>query len=47
MTLVMTRSFNEWRTIPVEKIRKGDEAQKPLLYQVNYDLLRLHLAGNS
>ncbi|MGH9974794.1 MAG: hypothetical protein ACRD8Z_03020 [Nitrososphaeraceae archaeon] len=46
----MTRSFNEWwSTIPTdlkEKARKGDEARKPLLNQVNYALLHLHLAGN-
>ncbi|MGH9950943.1 MAG: hypothetical protein ACRD5J_04900 [Nitrososphaeraceae archaeon] len=49
-TIVMTRSFNEWwSTIPTdlkEKARKGDEARKPLLNQVNYALLHLHLAGN-
>ncbi|HJT49335.1 MAG TPA: hypothetical protein VJ729_14215 [Nitrososphaeraceae archaeon] len=27
------------------KSRKGDEANKPLLNQVNYVLLHLHLAG--
>jgi hypothetical protein len=27
------------------KTRKGDEANKPLLNQVNYVLLHLHLAG--
>jgi hypothetical protein len=46
----MTRSFNEWwNTIPndlKEKARKGDEVHKPLLNQVNYALLHLHLAGN-
>lgn len=50
ITLVMTRSFDEWwSTIPTdlkEKARKGDETQKPLLNQVNYALLHLHLAGN-
>jgi hypothetical protein len=48
--MVMTRSFNEWwSTIPAdlkEKARKGDEARKPLLNQVNYAFLHLHLAGN-
>lgn len=46
----MTRSFNDWwNTIPSdlkEKARKGDEANKPLLNQVNYALLNLELAGN-
>jgi hypothetical protein len=46
----MTRSFNDWwSTIPSdlkEKARKGDEANKPLLSQVNYALLHLKLAGN-
>ena len=38
----MHRSFNDWwNTVP----RKGDEANKPLLNQVNYALLHLHLAG--
>jgi hypothetical protein len=50
MAIVMTRSFNEWwSTIPAdlqEKARKGDEAYKPLLNQVNYALLHLHLAGD-
>jgi hypothetical protein len=45
----MTRSFNDcWSTIPSdlkEKVRKGDEASKPLLSQVNYALLHLKLAG--
>ena len=43
------KSFNEWwRTVPVElryKSRKGDEANKPLLNQVKYVLLNLHMAG--
>ena len=43
------RSFNEWwNTIPsdlVQKSRKGDEYNKPLLNQVNYALLHLHLSG--
>jgi hypothetical protein len=47
---MMARSFNEWwSTIPDDlqkKTRKGDEAQKPLLNQVNYALLHLHLTGN-
>ncbi len=42
-------SFEEWwSTIPSdlkEKARKGDEANKPLLNQVNYALLHLQLAG--
>jgi hypothetical protein len=43
------RSFNDWwNTVPSDlqnKTRKGDEANKPLLNQVNYALLHLHLAG--
>ena len=43
------RSFEDWwRTVPEDlrqKSRKGDEANKPLLNQVNYVLLHLHLAG--
>ena len=43
------RSFNDWRTnVPSDlkqKARKGDESNKPLLNQVNYVLLHLHLAG--
>ena len=45
----MTRSFEEcWSTIPSdlkEKASKYDEANKPLLNQVNYALLHLQLAG--
>jgi hypothetical protein len=45
----MTRSFEEWWiTIPSdlkEKASKDDEANKPLLNQVNYALLHLQLAG--
>jgi hypothetical protein len=45
----MTRSFEEWwSTIPSdlkEKASKDDEANKPLLNQVNYALLHLQLAG--
>ncbi len=45
----MTRSFDDWwNTIPSdlkEKTRKGDETNKPLLNQVNYAFLHLHLAG--
>ena len=45
----MQRSFNDWwNTVPSDlqtKARKGDEANKPLLNQVNYALLHLHLAG--
>lgn len=43
------RSFNDWwATVPDDlktKSRKGDEQNKPLLNQVNYVLLHLHLAG--
>jgi hypothetical protein len=44
------RSFNDWwnNNVPLDiqsKIRKGDEQNKPLLNQVNYALLNLHLAG--
>jgi hypothetical protein len=43
------RSFDEWwNTVPSDlkdKARKGDESNKPLLNQVNYVLLHLHLAG--
>jgi hypothetical protein len=43
------RSYeNWWATVPEDlrqKTRKGDEGNKPLLYQVNYVLLHLHLAG--
>jgi hypothetical protein len=43
------RTFNDWwKTVPEDlrnKTRKGDEANKPLLNQVNYVLLHLHLAG--
>jgi hypothetical protein len=43
------RSFeNWWATVPEDlrqKTRKGDEGNKPLLNQVNYVLLHLHLAG--
>jgi hypothetical protein len=45
----MVRSFEEWwATVPEElkaKARKGDEANKVLLNQVNYVLLHLHLQG--
>jgi hypothetical protein len=45
----MQRSINDWwNTVPSDlqnKARKGDEASKPLLNQVNYALLHLHLAG--
>ena len=37
-----------WATVPNDlktKTRKGDENNKPLLNQVNYVLLHLHLAG--
>ncbi|MFZ0895347.1 MAG: hypothetical protein WAZ77_12675 [Candidatus Nitrosopolaris sp.] len=43
------RSFNDWwKTVPADlqqKTRKEDEQNKPLLNQVNYALLHLHLAG--
>jgi hypothetical protein len=43
------KSFNDWwMTVPEDlryKSRRGDEANKPLLNQVNYVLLNLHLAG--
>ena len=45
----MVRTFDDWwKTVPEDlkqKTRKGDEANKPLLNQVNYVLLHLHLAG--
>ena len=45
----MARSFEDWwKTVPGDlqaKSRKGDEGNKPLLNQVNYVLLHLHLAG--
>ena len=45
----MGRSYEEWwNTVPSElrtKVRKGDEGNKPLLNQLNYVLLHLHLAG--
>jgi hypothetical protein len=45
----MVRKFDEWwNTVPSDlkqKARKGDESNKPLLNQVNYVLLHLHLAG--
>ena len=31
--------------LKTKKARKGDESNKPLLNQVNYVLLHLHLAG--
>jgi hypothetical protein len=43
------RSFNDWwNTVPADlqqKSRKGDEQNKPLLNQINYAFLHLHLAG--
>jgi hypothetical protein len=43
------RSFSDWwSSIPsdlAQKARKGDENNKPLLNQVNYALLHLHLSG--
>lgn len=45
----MARKFDEWwKSVPAdlrEKARKGDEANKPLLNQINYVLLHLHLTG--
>jgi hypothetical protein len=45
----MERTFDEWwKSVPAdlrEKARKGDEANKPLLNQINYVFLHLHLAG--
>ena len=47
--LDMVRKFDDWwTTVPEDlrnKTRKGDEQNKPLLNQVNYVLLHLHLAG--
>src|SRR5690349_13421925 len=46
---MQNRMFNEWwATIPEQlrqKSRSGDEDNKPLLNQINYVLLCLHLAG--
>jgi hypothetical protein len=44
------RNFEDWwKTVPIDlqqqKTRNGDEKIKPLLNQVNYALLNLHLAG--
>ena len=43
------RSFEDWwRTVPMDlqqKTRRGDEQNKPLLNQINYAFLHLHLAG--
>ena len=45
----MGRTYEEWwKTVPEDlkkRTRKGDEQNKPLLNQVNYVLLHLHLAG--
>jgi hypothetical protein len=45
----MVRKFDDWwKTVPADlkaKARRGDESNKPLLNQVNYVLLHLHLAG--
>ena len=45
----MVRKFEEWwNTVPADlkqKARKGDESNKPLLNQINYAFLHLHLAG--
>ena len=44
-----SRTYDEWwATVPEDlrqKTRKGDEGNKPLLNQLNYVLLHLHLAG--
>ena len=45
------RSFKDWWNSSVpsdlqQKIRKGDENNKPLLNQINYALLQLHFSGN-
>ncbi len=45
------RSFKDWWNSSVpsdlqQKICKGDENNKPLLNQINYALLQLHLSGN-
>jgi hypothetical protein len=49
VSTVGKRSYeNWWATVPEDlrqKTRKGDEGNKPLLNQVNYVLLHLHLAG--
>jgi len=46
---MVMRSFEDWwRTVPIElqqKTRRGDEKNKPLLNQINYAFLNLHLAG--
>jgi len=43
------RSFSDWwGSVPsdlTQRARMGDEQNKPLLNQVNYVLLHLHLAG--
>jgi hypothetical protein len=43
------RTFDEWwKTVPEDlktRTRKGDEANKVILNQVNYVLLHLHLQG--
>ncbi|MER5174428.1 MAG: hypothetical protein ABJB76_03030, partial [Candidatus Nitrosocosmicus sp.] len=43
------RTFEEWwKTVPEDlktRTRKGDEANKVILNQVNYVLLHLHLQG--
>jgi len=45
----MARKFEEWlNTVPGDlrqKARRGDESNKPLLNQINYVLLHLHLSG--
>ena len=45
----MVRKFDDWwKTVPADlkaKARKGDESNKPLLNQINYVLLHLHLSG--
>ena len=46
------RSFKDWWNTSVpsdlqQKIRKGDENNKPLLNQINYALLQLHFIWES
>jgi hypothetical protein len=45
----MARTYEDWwKTVPddlKQKARKGDEGNKPLLNQINYVLLHLHLSG--
>jgi hypothetical protein len=44
---LLENNSNEMQKLRLkEKARKRDEVRKPLLNQVNYALLNLHLAGN-